>query len=195
MNATQKRYDQGFYILGSSQRFNTTNYFRTIDLIRSRPNQFPTSPKKYTIKSTIQEPYKDIYVKAFDTLPVGTEVDYDGNTVPDGWEEVPSANILVANLTTNNITLSEGSGYSLVTIPLNNQNLKIGNKLTFDSTNNCIIIGAGVNHVKISGQAYTGTFSVTSGIRERILVGSINNTWTMQSGIYKTMATYMVEQI
>ena len=133
--------------------------------------------------------YKDIYVKAFDTLPVGTEVDYDGNTVPDGWEEVYSDNILVANLTTNNITLSEGSGYSLVTIPLNNQNLKIGNKLTFDSTNNCIIIGAGVNHVKISGQAYTGTFSVTSGIRERILVGSINNTWTMQSGIYKTMAT------
>ena len=32
--------------------------------------------------------YKDIYVKAFDTLPVGTEVDYDGSTVPDGWEEV-----------------------------------------------------------------------------------------------------------
>jgi hypothetical protein len=32
--------------------------------------------------------YKDIYVKSFDTLPVGTEVDYDGNTVPTGWSEV-----------------------------------------------------------------------------------------------------------
>ena len=32
--------------------------------------------------------YKDIYVKAFDTLPVGTEVDYDGETVPTGWSEV-----------------------------------------------------------------------------------------------------------
>lgn len=32
--------------------------------------------------------YKDIYVKSFDTLPIGTEVDYDGNTVPDGWTEV-----------------------------------------------------------------------------------------------------------
>lgn len=32
--------------------------------------------------------YKDIYVKTFDTLPVGTEVDYDGNSVPDGWTEV-----------------------------------------------------------------------------------------------------------
>lgn len=33
--------------------------------------------------------YKDIYVKAFDTLPIGTEVDYDGSTVPDGWTEIP----------------------------------------------------------------------------------------------------------
>lgn len=32
--------------------------------------------------------YKDIYVKSFDTLPVGTEVDYDGNTVPAGWTEI-----------------------------------------------------------------------------------------------------------
>ena len=32
--------------------------------------------------------YEDIYVKTFDTLPVGSEVDYDGQTVPSGWEEV-----------------------------------------------------------------------------------------------------------
>ena len=32
--------------------------------------------------------YKDIYIKSFDTLPVGTEVDYDGQTVPSGWTEV-----------------------------------------------------------------------------------------------------------
>lgn len=34
--------------------------------------------------------YKDIYVKTFDTLPVGAEVDYDGETVPAGWSEVES---------------------------------------------------------------------------------------------------------
>ena len=33
--------------------------------------------------------YKDIYVKAFDTLPMGTEVDYDGSVVPSGWTEIP----------------------------------------------------------------------------------------------------------
>lgn len=45
--------------------------------------------------------YKDIYVKAFDTLPVGTEVDYDGSVVPDGWTEVEveSGTINVANTT------------------------------------------------------------------------------------------------
>ena len=37
--------------------------------------------------------YKDIYVKAFDTLPVGTEVDYDGSTVPSGWTEVDDPNV------------------------------------------------------------------------------------------------------
>ena len=32
--------------------------------------------------------WKDIIVKATDTLPIGTEVDYNGTDVPDGWEEV-----------------------------------------------------------------------------------------------------------
>ena len=32
--------------------------------------------------------WKDIIVKATDTLPIGTEVDYNGTNVPDGWEEV-----------------------------------------------------------------------------------------------------------
>lgn len=36
--------------------------------------------------------YKDIYVKTFDTLPVGAEVDYDGSVVPDGWTEVADPN-------------------------------------------------------------------------------------------------------
>lgn len=63
MNSSQRRYELGFNLLGNSQRFNTTNYFRTIDLIRSRQSQFPTTTKKYMIKSTIQEPYKDFFVK------------------------------------------------------------------------------------------------------------------------------------
>ena len=41
--------------------------------------------------------YKDIYIKTFDTLPVGTEVDYDGETVPDGWSEVNNGWLSLGN--------------------------------------------------------------------------------------------------
>ena len=34
--------------------------------------------------------YKDIYIKTFDTLPLGAEVDYIGSVVPDGWTQVDS---------------------------------------------------------------------------------------------------------
>jgi len=34
--------------------------------------------------------FQEIYFKASDTLPIGTEVDYDGEEVPFGWEEITS---------------------------------------------------------------------------------------------------------
>ena len=56
--------------------------------------------------------YKDIYIKTFDTLPVGTEVDYDGETVPTGWSEIsgyeevdPTDYITISN----SFTLASGS--------------------------------------------------------------------------------------
>jgi hypothetical protein len=53
--------------------------------------------------------WEDIYVKTFDTLPIGTEVDYDGSVVPSGWEEVN--NVLYENNSgagkTANITLND----------------------------------------------------------------------------------------
>lgn len=39
---------------------------------------------KYNDNGTV----KNIVVKAGDTLPIGTIVDYDGDTIPDGYEEV-----------------------------------------------------------------------------------------------------------
>ena len=53
--------------------------------------------------------YKEIVVKSFDTLPVGTEVDFDGNEVPSGWTE--ENNILYQSPTSSgvntNITLND----------------------------------------------------------------------------------------
>ena len=54
--------------------------------------------------------YKDIYAKAFDTLPIGTEVDYDGETAPTGWTEITRmydnsvSDYSLSNNSTKNIT-------------------------------------------------------------------------------------------
>lgn len=39
-------------------------------------------------KDPITDELKDIYIKAVDTLPPGIITEYDGEGVPDGWEEV-----------------------------------------------------------------------------------------------------------
>ena len=41
-------------------------------------------------KDTTTGNFVELGVKVGDTLPVGSEVDYDGETVPTGWEEVNS---------------------------------------------------------------------------------------------------------
>ena len=66
--------------------------------------------------------YKEVVVKSVDTLPVGTEVDFDGNEVPSGWTAVD--NILWENsntaqvMETTEVTLSENinnfSYYSII---------------------------------------------------------------------------------
>ena len=43
--------------------------------------------------------FKDITVKVADTLPVGTEVDYDGTEVPSGWEQVEEWKTLATEVT------------------------------------------------------------------------------------------------
>lgn len=48
---------------------------------------------KYNDNGTV----KEIKVKSFDTLPVGTEVDYDGSIVPSGWTEVADPNTYSTN--------------------------------------------------------------------------------------------------
>jgi len=63
MNFAQKQYELGFRLLNSTnfQRFNTTNYFKSLDNAKSRPNPYP-SPKKYLLRKVVQEPYKDFFV-------------------------------------------------------------------------------------------------------------------------------------
>lgn len=46
--------------------------------------------------------FKDITVKVADTLPVGSEVDYNGTTVPNGWEEVDDV-VVTENVVSRNL--------------------------------------------------------------------------------------------
>lgn len=52
-----------------------------------------------------------VYVKALDSMPVGTIVDFDGTDIPTGWEEVEEYLWTNSNPTSNfasqNITLSD----------------------------------------------------------------------------------------
>ena len=48
-------------------------------------------------KDPITGEIKDIYVKALDNLPVGSIVEFDGSTIPDGYEEVEEEEVVLYN--------------------------------------------------------------------------------------------------
>lgn len=63
--------------------------------------------------------FEEVYVKALDSLPVGTEVDFTGSAsdIPAGWEQ--SGNLIVTdNVTISSISINSGATvYKTFTIP------------------------------------------------------------------------------
>lgn len=51
------------------------------------------SLKYRTSAGTSASNFTDVVVKVGDTLPIGTEVDYDGQTAPAGWQEIDDPNV------------------------------------------------------------------------------------------------------
>ena len=60
MKYAQKQYELGFKQLFSNERINLKDYFRSLDVIKTRPNQYPLS-KRVLIKKNLNEPYKDSF--------------------------------------------------------------------------------------------------------------------------------------
>ena len=61
--------------------------------------------------------FKEITVKVSDTLPIGAEVDYDGTTVPSGWEQIEPQVDPVENISINDFFISSTktiTDYSIV---------------------------------------------------------------------------------
>lgn len=112
--------------------------------------------------------YKDIYVKSFDTLPVGTEVDFDGDSVPSGWEEV-SGNTLVAYTLFNStsgergtVTLSDSSAnYDYIEIFYANNSGVNGSSVKVYNPN-------GKNVVLMTIQAYLDGTTAVKEIRNNL---------------------------
>ena len=61
MRSRQINYELGFKLISNSQRLNPANYFRTLNLIKKRENQYKTE-KINIIKKDPQELYKDYFV-------------------------------------------------------------------------------------------------------------------------------------
>ena len=91
-------------------------------------------------KDPITGEIKDIYVKTLDNLPVGAIVDYDGDTVPDGYEEVENEKILYESSGSNEtITLSDSSAnYSYLEIFYQNNDGK-KSSLKIEKPNNAAV--------------------------------------------------------
>lgn len=70
--------------------------------------------------------FKEITVKVADTLPVGTEVDYDGTTVPNGWEEIQEWKTLATEVTVGaKITLPTIWSELMVEVTINENTLAL----------------------------------------------------------------------
>lgn len=116
-----------------------------------------------------------------DEVPINTIVEYEGDTVPDGWElveesEEETLNYISVNKNTNSIyTLAQGFGK----VPVTNVMSRNGTKLSVSSVG--ITIGAGVSKIKADGAIAlynaSGTFGVAIIKNDETDAGRLTMAW------------------
>lgn len=106
-----------------------------------------TDTEKNTGTYLITDPTDDSYI---DELPIGSIIEYDGDTVPDGWvlDESAIGNQILARSSDMNFTTTADSQWT--TIGLNAVSSSVGSSLTLDTTNHEIVIGSGVSYISVS---------------------------------------------
>lgn len=105
----------------------------------------------------------------------------DKSSLVGAINEVNEKNVIVCGLTTN----QSMTGTSEVKVDVDVERIKTGTKLTFDSSNNRVKIGAGVNHVMVSAQVICSNFA-TNGLRR--LVARKNGSGFARSMVYYSQA-------
>ena len=78
--------------------------------------------------------FKDVYVKALDSMPVGTQIEYIGDTIPIGWEEVYDYS--TDEIDTGKKWIDGKHIYSKTIIVNRTSGSSLSYHITFDSTGN-----------------------------------------------------------
>lgn len=129
--------------------------------------------------------FSDIYFKATDTLPIGTEIDYEGETIPDGWEAVTGtpttqkirkkAQVVgVVGNVKNSESTSEKDTYSCSY--LNDMLVRINVLTTGSNIDNLTSVGFNLYAVSnAAGTLPTGYTSTNKFIIQSYLTGSSSN--------------------
>lgn len=54
------------------------------------------------------EPWKELYIKALDSMPIGTQIEFSGTDIPQGWEQVSDdKHITTATITNGTLTSAD----------------------------------------------------------------------------------------
>lgn len=118
-------------------------------------------------RKNASEPWKELYIKALDSMPVGSIVDYDGQVsdIPVGWEQV-SDNIVVlydnSTGTTGNVSLSDSiSNYRLLEIHYFNKDWQ--KYFVFITSTEYSTVSMGGQYVDSNGaDVYTAVLTLSS---------------------------------
>lgn len=126
-------------------------------------------------KDPVTGQLKEISLKAADTLPIGTIVDYDGEDVPEGWEQVPEykANPYMIRESRENIAWNITNSW--VTMPFatlvkENGDFSSWTYISSGTDQNRIIVGNNASKIRI-----TADVAFQASAREWLMLGLFKN--------------------
>lgn len=135
-------------------------------------------------------PFRTLYVKALDSMPVGTEVDFDGQAsdIPTGWEQVNNVLYDSSTGTNTDVSLSDSiSNYSYLEITFTRANKDIFNCIKVGTNSSFILLEviniASNNEVYFGYAKYTlsGSSMTLSKFRD-IYISANGQSWNSNTG-------------
>lgn len=127
---------------------------------------------------------KEIPVKASDTLPIGSVVEFDGDIIPSGWEEVTNKVVLYDDTTgiKTDVTLSDSAeNYDYLEIfARSNDKIYVSQKVYKPNSKEVLLIASypyssGVTYMKMTSYSINGNVISPKNYCELALGPTISN--------------------